>query len=106
MELTLSIMSLAVLLAALFFWGRGIVKSRKGDIILGFSILALICLASFVLAESSAVFSGVGLFAILFGVETLIVSAFARQDCPISRRDRISLGVGTLVVGLFSSMIV
>ena len=106
MDIVSVIAALALPLAAFFFWARGLIKSRRDDIVLGFSILVLICVVSFVLSGSSAVFSGIGILIILFGVETLIVSAFAKQDCPINKKERISLGVAALVAGLFFSMIV
>ncbi len=105
MHRTLTILSVVVLGFPFFFWARGLIKSRRDDIILGFSLLIFLCGAGLVLSGSSAVFSSIGVVVMFFGVETLIVSAFAKQDCPISRKDRISLGVGALVAGLFLSMI-
>ncbi len=106
MEIVSVIAALALPLAAFFFWARGLIKSRRDDIVLGFSILALICVVSFVLSGSSAVFSAIGILIFLFGVETLIVNAFAKQDYPIKKKEHISLNVTTLVTGLFFSMIV
>ena len=105
MEIASAIAAVALPLAAFFYWARGLIKSRRDDIILGFSILVFVCLASFVLSGSSGVLSGIGILIFLFGVETLIVSAFAKQDCPIKKKDRITLGVAALFAGLFFSMI-
>src|SRR6266498_2630376 len=43
MEIVSVIAALALPLAAFFFWARGLIKSRRDDIVLGFSILVLIC---------------------------------------------------------------
>jgi hypothetical protein len=106
MEIVLIVVSLALPMAGFFFWARGVIKSKKSDIILGFSILALACVGAIVVSDTSAVLSGLGMLSIIFGIETLIVSAFAKPDCPISRKERITLGIGALAVGAFFSMIV
>ena len=105
MEIVFTIASLALPIAGLFFWGRGVLRSKKRDAILGFSVLALTCVSALAVSETSEVFTGLGILALVFGVETLIVSAFAKPDCPISRRDRIALGIGALVLGALSSLI-
>lgn len=106
MQVVLSILALLVVLSYLFFWGRGLLRSQKDDMILGFSILSFICLVSIAFSDTSAVFSGIGILIFFFGLETLIVSPFVKQDCLINRKDRISLGVVSLVVGLLASMII
>jgi len=106
MEFTFTIAAIALMFAGLFFWGRGVLKSRKSDIILGFSILAIFCVASVIASRSSAIFSELGMVIVVFGVETLVLSAFAKPDCPINRMELISLGIGAVILGAFSSMIV
>jgi hypothetical protein len=107
MEIISATLLLALPVAALFFWGRGILKSRKDDIVLGFSLLALVCLGSVVFSTRSAVFSGLGLVLFIFGVETLIVNAFAKDDCPLSRKERTGLGgLATLAIGALALAIV
>jgi hypothetical protein len=105
MEITFTIASIALPVAGLFFWGRGVLKSRKSDIILGFSVLALFCLAAVAGSGSSSIFSELGMVALAFGLETLVLSAFAKPDCPINRKERIAVGVGAIVAGALSSMI-
>ena len=106
MNAGLTIISLLLPLAGCFFWGRGLVRSSKSDIIFGFSILALVFVMSVVFSHASAVFSGLGILLFVVGVETLVVSAFARPDCPISRKDRITLGIAALIVGVLGSLVV
>jgi hypothetical protein len=106
MDLALTVVSVALVAAAFFFWGRGIIKSRKDDIVFGFCILIFICLFSMVIAHSSAIFAQLGILFILFGVHTLAVSAFAKGDCPLSKKERTGLAIAALTIGAFASMFV
>ena len=97
----------SVLLAFSFFlWGRGMVKSRQDDLALGLGLFMLLCALSFVASSSSAVFSTVGTYCFAFGLETLIVGRFAREACPIKKRDRTALAALFAIGGLLASMIV
>jgi hypothetical protein len=106
MEIALSIAILALLVAGYFLWGRGLIKSKKSDLILGFSVLALWCFIAFGVADSSAVFSEVGMLVVIFGIETLVASYFAKPDCPLGKRERVALGTVALIIGFCGTMIV
>ena len=106
MDILLTIAVFALPLSGFYFWGRGLIRSSKSDIVLGFSVLALSFVFAAVVSRSSALFSGVGVLALIFGTETLIVSAFTRLDCPISRKERIAVGFGALIGGALLSLIV
>jgi len=97
--LSTMIILVALLIAGLFFWGRGIMKSRKSDLLIGSYDIAGVFIASFALFGSSLVFSVVGILLFVFSVETLIVSLFAKQDCPIQKKERIGLGIAALILG-------
>ena len=106
MRASLTIISLLLPIIGYFFWGRGLVRSSKGDIVLGFCIFALMFVIAVVCSDTSAVFFGLGVLLFFFGVETLVIGTFTRPDCPISRKDRITLGVVAVVLGVFGSLIV
>ena len=48
----------ALLVASLFLWGRGIIKARKADLIIGFTLFVLLC-GYFVVCGMS-LFDGLG----------------------------------------------
>ncbi len=106
MEALLTIAALVLPLSGFYFWGRGIVRASKSDVVVGFSLVALAFIVALVISGSSALFLGVGVLGLVFGVETLIVSRFAGPDCPINRKERIALGVGALVGGALCARVV
>jgi len=106
MQALLTIAALALPISGFFFWGRGVVRSSKSDIVLGFSVLALTFVVAVAVSGSSGFFPQIGLVALVFGVETLVVSAFARPDCPIGKKERTAVGVGALVSGAVLSLMV
>ncbi len=106
MEVLLTIAVLALPISGLYFWGRGVVRSNKSDMVLGFSVLSLTFVLAVAVSRSSAILAEVGMVALVFGIETLIVSAFAGPDCPISRKERTAVGVGALIGGALFSLIV
>ena len=106
METLLTIAVIAFPISGFYFWGRGVVRSSKSDIVLGFSVVALTFLLEVAVSRSSAILGGVSVLALIFGVETLVLSSFAKSDCAISRKERIALGVGALVGGALFSLVV
>lgn len=92
--------------AAVFFWGRGIVRGRVGDMVAGFMILMVTSAILLVSAGHSGVFAPIGFLVFGFGVATLLLSPFAAQDCPLSRGARWILGASAIVAGLFLQVIV
>ena len=105
METPLAVVFALAVGAALFFWGRGMVRARKGDLVAGCIILAVICGIFYVTATSSAVFSFIGMLVSGFGLATLILSSFASPNCPIRKDIRRTLGVVAILLGLFLQMI-
>lgn len=98
------ILSLAFI-AAIFFWGRGLIRCRKGDLAAGVCVLAVVCMVLGATATSTAVFSLIGLLVIGFGLATMILSSFAPADCPIVKSNRLALGAGAVIMGLFLQII-
>ena len=105
METFMSLTYLAATTAIYLFWGRGIIQSRKDDLILSVVLLVLISLGTLVFIGHSGVFSQIGFLHILFGLETLLVSIIAKPDCPITRGGRVRIGVYAIIIGLLSSTI-
>ena len=95
-----------VVAASFAFWGRGIIRGRKGDIVAGLAIFVFICVLLLAGSGTSAVFELVGLLLMLFGVVTLITGCFAKPDCPLPRPHRIALGFAAIILGLIMGMIV
>ena len=92
--------------AAIFFWGRGIRRSRLSDLIAGPAILVALCCLLSATNRSSGVFGLIGELVIVFGIATLFLSALVRPDGKFSRRDVIAIGVGAIIVGFFSMLII
>jgi len=87
----------------LFFWVRGMIKGRRGDLLAGFCIFVATSVVLLVPFHGS--FARAALSPIVLGAATLALSRFAHPDCPLTRRDRISLGWGAVIVGLVISTI-
>ena len=106
MEIAALIIFWLAFLTAIFFWGRGIIKAKKSDLIAGFTALAALCILNFVLSTSSAVFGLIGTLIIVFGVVTLLLSRSAKPNCPVSKQNLTLLGVVAIIVGFCLSLII
>ncbi len=95
-----------VLAAAIFFWGRGIRRNRRSDLIAGPAILAVLCVILLALIRSSAAFGLIGELVIIFGIATLLLSVMARPDGIFKRRDVIATGMGIIIAGVCLSLII
>jgi len=91
--------------ASVFFWGRGLSRASKGDLVAGCVTLAVICGIMFFTATSSAVFSFIGLLVGGFGIASLVLSLFASPQCPLDRNSRVAIGAGAILGGLFLQLI-
>jgi hypothetical protein len=96
----------ALVLAALVFWSRGIVKARKDDLIAGLVVLFVSCWICMIADGSSASFGIIGGITMLFGFVTLVSSSFAKPDCPLTQQQRISFGIGAITLGLLMGCII
>ena len=105
-ELGASIAFLALVGAAFLFWGRGMVRARRDDLVAGFAAFVVACLMCIVASGSSAVFGQVGGLVMLFGFVTLIMSSFAKPECPLTRGQRIRFGIGAIVLGLMMGFVI
>ncbi len=103
MEAACCVLAGLLLAAALFFWARGTRNGRKGDLVAGPMILAVLC-AIFFAVGGCGVSGLIGLFAAVFGAGTLLLSPLAKPNCPLAKRDRHAIGVGTIIVGFYLSM--
>jgi len=87
----------------LFFWVRGMIKGRRGDLLAAFCIFAATSVILLVSLKGS--FAHAALPPIVLGVATLALSRSAHPDCPLTRRERIGLGWGAVITGLLMSTI-
>jgi len=83
-------------LIGLFFWGRGILKGRTGDLIAGGAILAALCAFLWV---TTAFFDLIGGMLAATGLATLIMSPWASPSGRLRRADLVALGMGFLILG-------
>lgn len=88
------------LAAAIFFWGRGIRRSRRSDLIAGPSILALLCLTLRIMAGGSGVLGTIGVLVMVFGLATVLLSGMVRPGSTIKRGDVAAIGMGMIIWGL------
>jgi len=93
----LGLFCLAVLLGC-FFWTRGIVRGREGDLVAGLVLYLSVCSVVLVMTRSSL--SQLSAPTILFGLVVLLTSSLAKPDCPLDRSQRLAVGVGVCIVGL------
>ena len=96
----------ALILAAFFFWGRGMIRARKDDLVAGLVVLIIACWICMIADGSSGSFSQVGGISMLFGFVTLVLSSFAKPDCPLTRQQRITFGIGAITLGLLMGCII
>ena len=94
-----------VLVASMFFWGRGMRKGKKSDLLAGPAILLVLCAVLFLLVGNSGVFELIGPIVAIFGICTLALSPFAGPNCPLVKRDRLAIGAGVIILGLVLSTI-
>ena len=106
MEIAAFIIFWLAFLTAIFFWGRGIIKAKKSDLIAGFTALAALCILNFALSTSSAVFGLIGTPVIVFGVVTLLLSRSVKPNCPVSKQNLTLLGVVAIIVGFCLLLII
>ena len=106
LEVTACVLLTLVLAAAIFFWGRGILRSRRSDLIAGPSILAALCLALLALSRSSGVFGIVGGLVAVFGLATLLLGAMVRPGNALRRRDILAIGAGAMILGFSLCLII
>ncbi len=106
MEAALLAVYVTALIASFFFWGRGLVRSSKGDLVAGIILFALICGISFVAAGSSAVFGLIGMLMILFGVFNLVLSTLAKPDSLLKKATLRMVGVVAIILRLCLSVII
>ncbi|HOF17359.1 MAG TPA: hypothetical protein PK082_00485 [Phycisphaerae bacterium] len=99
LETAAFVMLAVVLGAAIFFWGRGIRRGRKGDLLAGPAILLALCIVLMALSGSSGVFATLGTLILVFGVATVLLSAMARPGGMFLRRNVIAIGVGAILAG-------
>jgi hypothetical protein len=98
--------SVALIGAALFLWGRGMIKARRDDLVAGFVVFVIACLICTVADGSSAALHQVGALMVLFGLVTLGLSSFAKRECPLTRGQRLRFGIGAIILGLFLQFII
>jgi hypothetical protein len=89
----------------ILFWGRGIVRSHRGDLMLGFSLFVFACWIESVRERSTGVFSELGFAIMAFGTSTLVAAVFAKPGCPLDRNSRLGLGCAAIMLGLLFSLI-
>lgn len=106
LEVTACVLLTLVLAAAIFFWGRGIRRSRRSDLIAGPAILVALCLTLRAVSMGSGAFGMMGALVMVFGLATLLLSAVVRPGSAIKRRDVLAIGAGAIVLGLVLCMIV
>ena len=106
LEVTAYVVLTVALGAAIFFWGRGIRRSRKSDLIVGPAILVALCLTLLAIAGSSGVFGLIGALVAVFGLATLLLSAMARPGSTLKRRDVLAIGMGTIILGFCLCLII
>ncbi|MFH0910708.1 MAG: hypothetical protein V1918_04295 [Planctomycetota bacterium] len=99
------IASTALVAASFFFWGRGMVKAGRNDLVAALIVFMVACLSCIASASSSAVFGRVGGIVLLFGVFTLVMSRFAKPECPLTRDERKLIGVAAIILGLSMGLI-
>jgi len=89
-----------VLAAAIFFWGRGIRRQRRDDLMAGPGILIALCVTLLAIVRSTGVFGIVGGSVMVFGIATMVLSAMADPNGMLKRRDVLAIGAGCIIFGL------
>ena len=94
--------AIGVAIMALFFWGRGMIRPNRSDMIAGFLAFVVTCALVFAVNEN---FAMVGLFVIAFGGATLVLSRFAHPKCSLSKSERAGLGTLAICVGVLIQLL-
>ena len=93
-------------LVAIYFWGRGIERSSKGDMVAGFLILIMNCAILLYTSGTSAVINGLGLLLGAFGLFTLADISHATKTCPVRRSCLVAIGIILCFLGLGMQLII
>ncbi len=93
------------LAAAVFFWGRGIRKVRRGDLIAGPAILIALCIVLIIMTNGRALYDIAADLVIVFGVATLAMTPLARPGSKFPRWNVIAVGAIAIVMGLWLSIL-
>lgn len=91
--------------AAIFFWGRGLRKGCKRDLIAGPGVIVALCVTLLALNDTTFVFEKLGGILAVFGLAVAVSSAWVREGGVLAKRDVLSIGIATIVLGLILSMI-
>ena len=94
--------SVVAVVAALFYWLRGIGEAADRIAHLGFFLMAFCCLGVRSLDGTTALLNDVGLFVIALGVLTIVVGRL-RQQISSERVD--SLGLLLMAVGVLLALL-
>lgn len=99
LDVRVGILMLLALGAAIFFWGRGIRRVKKSDLIAGPVILLAMSILLIAVCGGSSVFSIIGGMIALFGIATLLLSIKAPQNGALRKRDIQAIGMGAIIAG-------
>ena len=96
-----------------FFWARGMIRGNGGDMAAGEGLLVAIsfvalCCGDLLITAGRSCRPGrgpsggpiVGVIFFLFGVVTLVVNLFAPRKCLLTRSERITIGIVTILIGI------
>lgn len=93
-------------LVAVFFWVRGLLRARTGDLVAGLAILMVTCLLLTHLTGSSSVFSQMGCILIFFGAVTYGTSFVVKDNPRFKRQDVVLAAVVFAVLGFVGLIII
>jgi len=87
------------LIVALAFWGRGLVKSNRGDMIAGWCIFCVMCIFG-VFAGSSPIMLFLGVALIALGIVTITAGELSGPNRHLERSSRLIITIGLIMLGL------
>jgi thiol:disulfide interchange protein len=106
MELDVNRLIAAPFLISLFFWGRGLLKGNRDDILLGLVLLVLSSFLAIVVVGHSGVISFIGGFLFLFGIVSLLMRKGAVENRLMSTSGALQIGIVFVILGILASLII
>jgi thiol:disulfide interchange protein len=93
-------------LISLFFWGRGLRKGNRGDLLLGVLLLLLAAFLAMAVVGHSGVISFIGGFFLLFGIVSILMRKDAAEKKIMSKSGVILIAILLIVLGILASMVI
>lgn len=93
-------------LISLFFWGRGLFRGNRGDLLLGVILLIIAAFLAMAVVGHSGVISFIGGFLLPFGIVSILMRKDAAEKRCMSKSGVILIAILLIILGILASMVI